>query len=489
MQQKSSVLIVDDEDMGRDALELLLVQEGYQLYFASSGQEAIDKANEYIPDIILLDIMMPLMDGYEVCSRLRATSLLAEVPIIMVTALDDRESRLYGIEVGADDFVTKPFDRTELRTRVRTILRLNRYRRLLAERSRFEWVVEQSNDGYVLINDEDYITYANSAARLYLNLLKELNENELDTSFLVQVNEFYRCESEYAWEAWPASNAGKEPRYLVRPETAAEPALWLQVETLHIPSDKNHEYLVLLRDISENMNLQRCMWSFQTLISHKLRAPLNGLVCLNLLQETPDLNTERAHSMLDIAAQSAQRLRDQVLEILHYVDNIKNFPNQERIQIQSLAEVSIRIKWDLELENITLNIQQELKNYFLPLSASSWELIFRELFSNAHKFHPNNAPNITLTVTTPPHSQNYVDIHILDDGIHISKEDIKQVWTPYYQGEKSFTGEVKGMGLGLSMIAQLIWGAGGKCSISNRVETSGVDILLQLPVYTEAIAI
>jgi DNA-binding response OmpR family regulator len=121
MRHSSTILIVDDESAGRDTLEALLMVQGYNLAFA--------KAAELTPDLILLDVMMPGMDGFEVCRRLRTDPLLTEVPVIMVTALDDRDSRLRGIEAGADDFVTKPFDRAELRARVRTITRLNRYRR------------------------------------------------------------------------------------------------------------------------------------------------------------------------------------------------------------------------------------------------------------------------------------------------------------------------------------------------------------------------
>lgn len=134
IKNNSTILIVDDEPVGRDALEMLLTPQGYNLAFAGNGLETLAKATELTPDLILLDVMMPGMDGYEVCRRLRADPLLAEVPIIMVTALDDRDSRLEGIEAGADDFVSKPFNRTELRTRVKTITRLNRFRRLLAER-------------------------------------------------------------------------------------------------------------------------------------------------------------------------------------------------------------------------------------------------------------------------------------------------------------------------------------------------------------------
>jgi signal transduction histidine kinase len=93
-------------------------------------------AGESPPDLVLLDVMMPGMDGFETCRRLRGDPILAEVPVILLTALDDRESRLAGFEAGADDFVAKPFDRLELRLRVRGLLRLNRYRRLTEERAR-----------------------------------------------------------------------------------------------------------------------------------------------------------------------------------------------------------------------------------------------------------------------------------------------------------------------------------------------------------------
>ncbi|MDM8522252.1 response regulator [Desulfococcaceae bacterium HSG8] len=134
MSERHKILIADDEPAIRETLEALLFPEGYDLAFAENGHEALEKAAEFIPDLILLDVMMPDMDGFEVCQHLRANQHLAEVPIIIVTALDDRDSRLEGIEAGADDFITKPFDRHELRLRVRTITRLNRYRSLLKER-------------------------------------------------------------------------------------------------------------------------------------------------------------------------------------------------------------------------------------------------------------------------------------------------------------------------------------------------------------------
>ena len=134
----STVLIVDDEPSGLQTLEAVLEGEGYRLEMAENGFQALEKARELLPDVILLDVMMPGLTGYEVCERIRADEKLAEIPIIILTALDDRNSMLRALEAGADDFITKPFDRHELRARLVGIMRLNRYQKLVNERAKLE---------------------------------------------------------------------------------------------------------------------------------------------------------------------------------------------------------------------------------------------------------------------------------------------------------------------------------------------------------------
>jgi putative two-component system response regulator len=132
----SLVLIVDDEYAGRETLQSVLEGEGYELEMAENGLQAIEKAKELLPDVILLDVMMPGMTGFEVCQRIRNDPEVAEIPIIILTALDDRESLLNALKAGADDFISKPFDRYELRARLLGITRLNRYHKLIQERTK-----------------------------------------------------------------------------------------------------------------------------------------------------------------------------------------------------------------------------------------------------------------------------------------------------------------------------------------------------------------
>src|SRR5258706_4253349 len=138
MSQPTTILIVDDEPSGRETLAALLHAQGYQLSFAAGGADALAQAAKLQPDLILLDVMMPEINGFEVCRCLRADPAIAEVSIVLITALDDRAARLEGIEAGADDFVTKPFDRIELRARIRAITRLNHYRQEIAVRKQAE---------------------------------------------------------------------------------------------------------------------------------------------------------------------------------------------------------------------------------------------------------------------------------------------------------------------------------------------------------------
>ena len=118
------VLVVDDLPEIRDLLQVYLEDEGYDVLTAKDGQEALTAVAAHPPDLILLDVMMPGTDGYEVCRRLKSDEKTAFIPIVMLTALQELEHRLQGIEVGADEYLTKPFRRMELLTRVRSLLRV-----------------------------------------------------------------------------------------------------------------------------------------------------------------------------------------------------------------------------------------------------------------------------------------------------------------------------------------------------------------------------
>ncbi len=136
MSKPALIQIVDDDLRNIRVLEAQLKAEGYDIMIALSGKECLAQLQERLPDLILLDIMMPEMDGFEVAGHIKQDARTKAIPVIMVTALEDRDSRLRALHMGAEEFLNKPVDRSELWVRVRNMLRLKEYQNFLAEHNR-----------------------------------------------------------------------------------------------------------------------------------------------------------------------------------------------------------------------------------------------------------------------------------------------------------------------------------------------------------------
>jgi two-component system cell cycle response regulator len=152
---KKKILVVDDHEDNVEVLRARLESRGYEVEGAMSGQEALDTVSRWCPDLVLLDVMMPDMDGLEVVKRLKADPTLPFIPVIMQTALDSTERMVAGLEAGADDYVTKPINFAELEARVRSLLRIKRLQQDLAER---EKELSEMNDKLLRISLTDGLT-------------------------------------------------------------------------------------------------------------------------------------------------------------------------------------------------------------------------------------------------------------------------------------------------------------------------------------------
>jgi len=133
---KKKILVVDDHEDNIELLRARLEARGYEVFGASDGQAALDQVDKVCPDLILLDVMMPKMDGMEVVRRLKANDKLPFIPVIMQTALDSTENKVEGLDAGADDYITKPINFAELEARVNSLLRIKALQADLAAREK-----------------------------------------------------------------------------------------------------------------------------------------------------------------------------------------------------------------------------------------------------------------------------------------------------------------------------------------------------------------
>jgi PAS domain S-box-containing protein len=479
MNQAGTVLIVDDEKMILDYLEALLTTEGYQIALASNGFEALGKAEELTPDLVLLDVMMPEMDGFEVCRRLRATPRLAEVPIIMVTGLDDQKSRLEGIEAGANDFVTKPFNGAELRARVRTITRLNRHRQmrtleLRAERDRTHAILEALGEAVVVTDVDGRIRYLNPAT---VALTGYSDREALGQSwYLWQSTDDHKDLNDdilgvvRSGQTWQGEVVNRR-----KDGTTYDAAL--TVAPLFSSEDPSNPigFVSVQRDITPLKEAERSKTKFVSNVSHELRTPLSVITLLgdNLDTLYDRLSDGKRREMIRDIQKHTEVLNNLIGDILEIsrIDSGRASPERSQVDLAGLVrEEANKLLPMAEQKFQTLDV---LETEQLPIWGNDEQLrqVIRNLVNNAIKYTPEEGTIICECVshsTLPPEqAQNSEDqsagddlseadwavVRVIDNGIGISQEHLPNLFARFYRVNTQ--GNIRGTGLGLSIAREL----------------------------------
>lgn len=481
MQNAGRILIVDDQLSAQEVLRGLLSGKGYQLIFASSGVEALVKVSEQLPDLILLDVMMPGMDGFEVCQRLRSDPALAEVTIIMLTSLDDQEARLKGLALGVDDFLSKPFNPSELRLRVQTITRLSRQRRqhlldLQAERDRTRAILEALGEAVIVVNGAGIIEYLNPAAvvltgstsdeavgqnwRFWQNGARGEQPYE-EILAVVQGGQTWQGEMVYQRQDGSLYDAALTIAPLFELNQPGQPRGLVSVQ----------------RDITPLKKAERAKDEFVSNVSHELRTPLSILTLvsdnLDLLYERLD-DQKRRKMIRDIQKQT-QILNELIGDILEVsrLDSGRVSMEREVLNLSELAE--------LEVKEISPLAQQ--KQQSLSLSGTEtlqvWghkiqlKQVIRNLLNNAIKYTPEaeqiscecqilSLPSALddprLMITWPGLTnlsyQTWAALRVMDTGIGVSPEHLPYLFERFYRVKTQ--DNVRGTGLGLSIVRKLV---------------------------------
>jgi CheY-like chemotaxis protein/anti-sigma regulatory factor (Ser/Thr protein kinase) len=500
MTGRQIVLVVDDQPTNIDVL-LGVLQPDYRVKVALDGKQALAlAAAEPPPDLILLDIMMPEMDGYEVCRRLKTNPFTRNIPIIFVTAMSDVVDESRGFELGAVDYITKPVSPPLVKARVRTHLALYEQncsleemvrqrtsdlqranQQLTQERARFEWMVQTANDGYLMLDKSGFLVFANPQARVYLGILPDRPLPSV--RFIELVRRQYRPETREAWEA-PLTQADAPPRYLVRPETTTARDFWLQADILEMSGDassREKSIVVRLRDVTEQVGSRRDRSAFTLMVHHKMRTPLGTLISsLDLLaQHADEMPQDEIVLAADYSLKGALRLQATIEDVLSYLDAAGQVRSGDFVALAQLVSLAVGIGEDLGIKHISVECASELRSLNLFFSQRAMELALWELLENARKFHPQKSPSVLIRVDKV--RDQMIRIQVCDDGLTLSPEQLAKAWVPFYQGEKYFTGELPGTGLGLPLVNTLVISVGGSSHIYNREDGPGVIVELLLP--------
>jgi len=351
------------------------------------------------------------------------------------------------------------------------------------ERERLRWVTDHAEEGYAITDSADRLHYLNAQARLYLNVPIGPLDVVASAPLMELAKRTYHCEPEASWEGWPdqMDDALNRTRYFIRPETSQARALWLEIRILVSPDNWNGLRLIRIKDVTQAMTNKRDLWTFQSMASHKIRTPLSavqtGLAMLE--QSTPPLSPEDTISIIRSASAGAVRLRGVIEDVLDYIRLPALAEAGGECSVRRLGELVRRVGADLKIERVMWVLDETLSEMRFVLSDLAMEWVLIELFENSKRFHPRHDPEIQVTVTRL--GIDRFRMRILDDGLHLTPEQLMRIWTPFFQGEKYFTGQQPGSGLGLAMIAALTWEAGGTCRLTNRADRPGIVVELVIP--------
>ena len=238
--------------------------------------------------------------------------------------------------------------------------------------------------------------------------------------------------------------------------------------------------IICLSDVTERTALQDALSRFHAVISHKLRTPLVPLYTglMFLVERVTTMSRDEIVLFVQNAFDGAEHLYNEIEEIVRYLGAPYAAPPGAGFLLGEFEGLVATISEDLLLRHVTVSLAELPDDFRLSLTQWSIELLLWELLGNAKKFHPRHSPIIIVEVARAGNRQ--VRIRISDDGLTLSPEQLARMWMPYYQADKYLTGQVAGMGLGLSMVATQVWSAGGTCRSFNREDGPGIVIELVL---------
>ncbi|MCX4025873.1 response regulator [Endozoicomonas sp. SM1973] len=494
---EDKILLVDDNPTNLQLLLQTLNGRGYKLLVAKNGESALKIAQKNKPALILLDIMMPGIDGYEVCRQLKASADTNGITVIFLSALDETKDKVKGLNLGAVDFISKPFQPEEVLARVATQLKIHRLERALSERNKQleadnQRILEAMTEGIFGLDQKGCITFVNAAAnrmtgfseddligKELINILLKPNDPEtVPILKTLQDGSEQHIEEDVFWH----HNGHHFPvTYSVTP-----------INTDHHPSGA----VVVFKDITERKQneeaLQKALDELQeqkerlTHVSrlstmgemaagfaHEVNQPLTAIcnyaqVCNRMIQRDP-LNKESLSEALEKIGTQARRAGDIIARIRSFVK--KPAHCLEKVDCNKLISDVVKLA-EVDARNNNMEIHLDLADELPLIEADPVQIqqVALNLIRNGMEaMGDRETRDIGVWVKTElDKNHQFVKVSVIDRGHGLTEDAADKLFHPF------FTTKSYGMGIGLSVCESIISTHGGKLRFENNPEGGAI---------------
>jgi PAS domain S-box-containing protein len=491
------ILVVDDNGPLRYALARTLRQHSFEVIEAATGEEALQLSSTQHPDLVLLDVNLPDIHGFDVARRLKAGESTRNVPILQISAsFTQMEHRMEGLAAGADAYLVEPVEPGELVANIRALLRmrdaeagLQRTTAMLAA------VVEASPLAIAVFDREGIVRTWNAAAERLFGWTRE--------EVLGRMVVGSEGGTLFPDDALMSRLRSGDPAHALERRYPRRDGLWVDVSIFAAPLDQETTpaYVAIFEDISarklfererteilarerearkEAEAANRLKDEFLATLSHELRTPLNAIMgWVTMLRQNAldEAGRERAMEVIDRNLKSQQQLIADILEVSQIIRG------QLRLEMRPVDVVQAVMA---AMESVSPTVaakHQELVSELAPApllvagDASRLQQVFWNLLSNAVKYTPRNG-RIDVSVSA---TASEVDITVKDTGIGIAPDVLPHIFERFRQGESGPTREFGGLGLGLAIVRHIVEMHGGTVRAASSGTGNGASFTVALP--------
>jgi len=482
------ILIIEDEPDISDFLYETLSLSGYQVAQAYDGIEGLDKIEKFEPNMVLLDIMMPRMNGLEVCRRIRASESMRSVRVIFISAKGSLEEKLEGFQAGASDFIVKPFSSSELLARIEAHLRIDTLSRdLELSETRYRQLIEHSPDGILLFSDDRKLLFTNTRFRSMINIKSETLETGSTLKQLGEISPLFK-------EVGNLVKKVQETRLIVTRTVATnfqrhQPSV-LEIRGIpsELPGSRVSMVQVVLRDVTEKHNMDKLLARTEKInslgiltagIAHEINNPLTGISNAIQMLQKDSVYLEKRHEMLELILANISR-------ITRIIDDLRVFSRQERLDsdrfdlIPAIEETLKLLRYQNEGKHVELLLQHDGRSYRIEGSKSQFQQLMINLLLNAAQSIDSQGGTVKVELNHAQLPVASAQIKIIDNGCGIPEEQLDQIFDPFFTTKRDW----HGTGLGLAVSHRIVQLLKGTIAVSSKVG-QGTTFTVTLPLLTE----